>query len=346
MAPFGLRAGFLCAAVKKLRDLADGRRVVGVNQTVTTEKHFAMKKSITPQLVGLVLSLAATLVWVPQTARAENTPQPTAQTTPTGYDLEIKDGQLVSLGNGRGREATLGNVVDALRDRYTKANLVLAPGLAKIKIADLKLRAGNLAEELEAIRVASGLKFEWLGAGSAGPNLAPGAGALAIDPTTGQPLALPTTETNAGLFVLREPTPTPETVRTVEAFNIGPYLHWLREKQDPKAAPDRREQEVAKSLDELEKIVAVTLESLKQGSTVEVPSFRFHRGANLLIVTGTRDAVEVARKVVNALPGQAGLTVEETGPASGYGIPGMDQELARRYGLLVPTAPPTPAPPR
>lgn len=321
-----------------------------------------MKKSISLRLSFTVLSFVAALAWPPRTVLAENkSPLPPGPAR-TGYELEIKDGHLANSGNESGPEATLGNVVDALRDRYTKANLVVAPGLAKLKISDLKLRAGNLAEELEAVRVASGLKFEWMGAGSAGPNLAPGVGAQAVDPTTGQLVAMPTTEANSGLFVLREPTPTPETSRTVEAFNIGPYLQWLREQQDPKAAPDRREQEVAKSLDELEKIVAVTLESLKQGSSVEMPSFRFHRGANLLIVTGTRDAVEVARKVVNALPGQGGLAVGETGasdPLGGSGMspefarryglrvpPGLNPELANRYGLLAPTAPPAPAPPR
>jgi hypothetical protein len=57
----------------------------------------------------------------------------------------------------------LGNVVDVLRDRYTNANIVMSPGLAKLRISDLKLRAGHLADELEAIRVASGGKFEWTG---------------------------------------------------------------------------------------------------------------------------------------------------------------------------------------
>lgn len=321
-----------------------------------------MKKSNLLRPLLTIVSLATALVWLPRSVVAENKPPLPAESAQSGYDLEIKDGQLVNAPTGRGSEATLGNVVDALRDRYTTANIVLAPGLAKLKLSDLKLRAGHLADELEAIRVASGAKFDWMGPGSAGPNMPPESSGPAIDPTTGQPIAAAPTGTNTGLFVLREPTPTTETARTVEAFNIGPYLQWLREKQDPKEAQDRREQEVARSLDELEKIVAVTLESLKQGSSVEIPSFRFHRGANLLIVTGTQDAVEVARKVVNALPGQAGLAVGETSPSGPFGVsgmspelakryglrvpPGMNPELANRYGLLAPAAPPAPAPPR
>jgi hypothetical protein len=321
-----------------------------------------MKKHNSLRPFFTAVSLAAALAWLPQSLIAENKPPLPVESAKSGYDLEITDGQLLNAPKGLGAEATLGNVVDALRDRYTTANLVLSPGLAKVKISDLKLRAGNLHDELEAIRVASGLKFEWLGPGSAGPNLSPGSSPQTIDPTTGQPTVTSQTEANAGLFILREPAPTPETARTLEAFNIGGYLQWLRDKQDPKAAPDRREQEVAKSLDELEKIVVETLESLKQGSSVEMPSFRFHRGANLLIVTGTRDAVEVARQVVNALPAQAGLAVGEpssAGPLVGSGMnpelakryglrvpQGMNPELANRYGLLAPTAPPAPAPPR
>ncbi len=317
-----------------------------------------MKKPDSLRPFFTAVSLAAALAWLPQSQAAENKPSLPVESAKSGYDLEIKDGQLVNAPKGRGAEATLGNVVDALRDQYTKANIVLAPGLAKLQISDLKLRAGHLADELEAIRVASGAKFDWMGPGSAGPNMPPSL-TMTIDPTTGQPTAPAATESNTGLFILREPTPTPETERTVEAFNIGPYLQWLREKQDQKEAPDLREQEVAKSLLELEKIVTATLESLKQGGAVEMPSFRFHRGANLLIVTGTRYAVEVARKVVNALPGQAGLAVGETSPsgpfgvsgmnpelAKRYGLHGMNPELARRYGLLpAPAAPPTPVTP-
>ncbi len=300
-----------------------------------------MKKHKSFRPFFTAVSLAVALAWLPQSLAAENKSLLPVESAKSGYDLEIKDGQLVNAPKGRGTEATLGNVVDALRDQYTTANIVLAPGLAKLKISDLKLRAGHLADELEAIRVASGAKFDWMGPGSAGPNIPPSL-TTKIDPTTGQPTAAAAAESNTGLFVVREPAPTPETERTVEAFNIGPYFQWLREKQDPKEAQDHREQEVAKNLNELEQIIQVTLNSLKQGGPVEMPSFRFHRGANLLIVTGTRDAVEVARKVVNALPEQSGSSGMEAGGAGGSGFEGMSPELRKRYGLL----PSTPAPSR
>jgi len=319
------------------------------------------------------LSLAAALAFLPRDVGAQDQPTARPKTTsasaepaPPGYDLEIIDGKLAGALKGRGLEATLGTVVDALRDRYTKANIVMSPGLAKLKISDLKLRAGHLADELEAIRVASGSKFDWMGPGSAAPNMPPGSSVQPVDSTTGLPIAVAPSMLDTGLFVLREPAPTPETTRTVEAFNIDPYLRWLREKQDPKEAQDRREQEVEKRLEELMKIVAETLQSLKQGSSVEYPKFQFHRGANLLIVTGTRDAVEVARKVVNALPGQTDFGSSGGGGGGGggrsfggVGGPGMSPEaqeaFRQRYGLArpgapgpapAPAAPPAPIPPR
>src|SRR5262249_2359842 len=140
--------------------------------------------------------------------------QPPAVVPEVAYDLEIVDGQL--LRNGRKIEATLANAVDAARDRYPEANIVLSPGLGKIKIADLKLRAGLLADELEALRVASGGKFDVQGA--SGPN-------PPIDPNTGMPVA-GARNLNTGLFVLHQATAQNE--RVVAAMNIGPYLEWLR----------------------------------------------------------------------------------------------------------------------
>jgi hypothetical protein len=317
-----------------------------------------MKTRALPRSLFTAVSLAAALAFLPRDVGAENKPtarpeftSTSAESAPPGYDLEIVDGKLVGALKGRGLEASLGNVVDALRDRYTKANIAMSPGLAKLKISDLKLRAGRLADELEAISVASGGKFEWTGPGN-----------VRIDPTTGLPVLPAPAESNTGLFVLREPTPTPENERVVEAFAIQP-LSWLVS-TDPKQAQDLREAAVSKKLDELENFIRETLGELRRGTSVEMPSFRFHRGANLLIVTGTRDAVDVARKVVNALPGQTGFGSSGGGGGGGGGFggggPGMSPEaqeaFRKRYGLApppgapgpapAPAAPPAPIPPR
>jgi hypothetical protein len=57
---------------------------------------------------------------------------------------------------------------------------------------------------------------------------------------------------------------------------------------------------VATSLDEIKKIVTTTLQQVDEDHNSLI-AFQFHAGANLLVVSGTPDALEVARKVVGAL---------------------------------------------
>src|SRR5438552_343603 len=212
------------------------------------------------------------------------------------YDLEVKEGFVVSGGpHARKATASLANVIDAMRDRYPEANIVIAPGLANISISDLKLRTSSISEELEAIRVASGAKFEWSG----------GPGNVAVDPTTGLPIV--SGSNNKGLFTLREPT-APENQRVVEAFNIGPYLQSVRENEedstpdkpghpsDKKESKEFRDRRANEMIEQLKMIIHDTISALHP-DTGEQPKFQFHRGANLLVIIGSRDAVDVARKV-------------------------------------------------
>src|SRR5437660_161964 len=117
-----------------------------------------------------ILFIAIACSILPTQAQEKSTtrdrPEPaSAQSRSQAYDLEIKEGVVVSGGtHARKMTASLANVIDAVRDRYPEANIVIAPGLANIPISDLKLRTGNISEELEAIRVESGGKFEWSGA--------------------------------------------------------------------------------------------------------------------------------------------------------------------------------------
>src|ERR1043166_827835 len=79
-----------------------------------------------------------------------------AKPDPGGFDLIISDGMITWNGMKVKIEPTLGHVVDTLRERYAEANIAISPGLSELRVGDLKLRARNLPEELEAIRVASG----------------------------------------------------------------------------------------------------------------------------------------------------------------------------------------------
>jgi hypothetical protein len=280
------------------------------------------------RILGLLLFLSLFLSVTKALAqpRVESRPKTTPSAVETaGYDLWIVDG--VFSWEGKQIEPTLGHVVDALRAKYSDANFVLAPGLMNLKIADLKLRGGRIQEELEAIRVASGSKFDWTGPG------APGVG-NPVDPSTGLPLSMPP---NGGLFILREAAPTEANERLVEAFNLSSYLERLSANQDKASATkEAKDKTISASLDEIERIILETIATLKEGrsSTMDQPSFQFHRGANLLIVIGSREAVDVARKVILALPGQARFS-----DSGGGGVGGVqpvrpeDEAFRRRYGL-------------
>jgi hypothetical protein len=257
----------------------------------------------------LILPLAALLL----TAAEPKRPEPVSPAASGAYDLEIKDGMLLRPGGKV--KATLPNAVDALRDQYPEANIVLSPGLTNVMVSDLKLRAGSLAEELEGVRVASGEKF----------NVQPPAQSTFIEPTTG--LAASPAGPDKGLFLL-VPVPRPESERVVEAFNIWPYFLTLEQRS---TTPEEREKAKAESLDRIYKIVNETIQALKQDRVTPEDNltWRFHSGASLLVAVGRRDDVEVARKVVNALPG---MPNKIDMPPAGGGAQ-FDEAFRRRYGL-------------
>lgn len=237
-----------------------------------------------------------------------------ATTKPAGYDLEISNGLLIQ--NDKRSEATLANVADVLRARYQHANIVLSPGLAQLQISDLKLRAGQLLDELEAIRAASGERF----------NIQGPRGPVQFDPTTGLPV---TNAMNSGLFILQA-NPPEDQERFVEAFNIEPYLTWLVRRPMPNENPQDREKRERESIDDLTRMVTETIEMVKSdGQPWTQPVFRYHRGANLLVVVGSRQAVEVARKVVNALPGMGTPPRAEAGAPNAAAM----EAFRKRYGL-------------
>jgi len=254
--------------------------------------HYWLRRS------AALLGLAATLPF--NSGRAQDQPKtpaitPAAQLAPKGplvepYVLQIVQGALAR--NGKQSEATLANVVDALRDIWPEANIALAPELSKLKVADLKLRSTpELWEALEALRVASGYRFEWR-------KGLPNTGGM-IDPATGLPRQ-PAGESS--LYVLdlgidSQRNPLERARRMVEVFNISGYLDRL---------PTQDENELNRTLEEIMGTVFETLDSLKGGDVAENdrPHFRFHPGTRLLVVTGPPDAIEVVRKVVSALTGQ------------------------------------------
>lgn len=283
-----------------------------------------------------ITMLAAALTGVPgiliSGENALQTPAAAPVAKPTGSEpqtLQIVGGELI-LPQGK-VTATLPNVVDALRDQYPGANIVLSPGLAKLRVGDLKLRAGRLLDELEAVRIASGEKFE----------VQPPNGPTQIDPNTGLAMGVST-----GLFVLREAKPTAQSQPVVAAFNIGPYIDWLRQEH-----PDQpKGSAIDSGIANVKSIISQTLESFSGGGETP-PSFQYHSGANLLIIIGNAESVEIARKIINVLPGMSSIAQESR---TAFGLDAADspseagrtrQERAedafrRRYGMLPRSATP------
>lgn len=262
-------------------------------------------------------------------------PTPAAQPAAKGssvlpYMLDIAEGKLLRSNGGR-FDATLASVVDALRDIWPSVNIVLAPEVANLKLADLKLRSvGELSEALDALRVASGYSFEWR-------RGMPSARGM-IDPATGLP-SQPAGESS--LYVLDlgiDPRGIPEkrSRRMVEVFNLSGYLDHL--------PSDDHQGLVDRALQEIQQTVFETLDSVEGGnvSANDRAQFKFHPGTRLLVVTGPPDAIEVALKVVRAMTGSR---------ASPEGVSGPEPDtnpraarIANRYSLR-PQGAPAPAQP-
>lgn len=301
-----------------------------------------LKRSLaTALLAGLVL--AATVV------SAQPDPKPSSPKK-SPYSLEI-DGGFLKQPTGDEIEATLENVVELLRElefarNGDPANIVLSPDLPKIKIANLKLAATTLTQELEALRVASGERFTW----STGES--PGA---MVDPNTGHLISPPSDQ--LPLYILR---PEPESGRSrlrVEAFSLAGYFESRKKSNDEAEYTKIVDQEISQLYRIVEETVAMYADMDQQlnrgeAASARSPSLRFHSGANLLIVTGEINGVEIAAKVISALP-----HVQRSGGnvAGGYGgemgVQGMPGPAAdafrRRYGIApqpgvgAPGAPPT-----
>ena len=160
--------------------------------------------------------------------------------------------------------ATVENLAKYLRIVDTNLSIVLSAGAADVKIGDLKIHS-NMSAIMEALSVA----------------------------TDGNIRGGPAANRNAWFIMGGRRTIVSQ--RTVEVFNLTGYIRTLG---------DAKEDVVRAKLDEVQRLTAETLATLYEGRNVENPSFRFHAGTSLLIVTGNSDYIEVVRKIVNALPGQ------------------------------------------
>jgi hypothetical protein len=256
-----------------------------------------------------------------------------ADIPPSTATVATPSGQMLAIVNGRmtdGRPATLENVLEQLRPGYPGANIIMA-GAETVVIRNLRMNwypysssetrapanriAGGggspeMGTVLSALRAASGDKFTISHEG----------------PATYIVSAIRAGETSA-------------PARTVEVFNLRPYLwpargqmtlhgeilnserqqletlrkNYAENHPEVKAqlervatlqkSYDRDAADVERRVDEIVQLVDETVAELNPGKPGPKPLFRFHAGTNLLVVSGTREAVDITRKIVMALGG-------------------------------------------
>jgi hypothetical protein len=221
---------------------------------------------------------------------AQGAPTPTAEAAAPHYDLEIVNGVLhvgpalsKHYRNGVVGPATLTTIVDVLRLMH-EGNIVLSPNLKEITISDLKVRGLNLEDELEALRVASGDRFLWM-------RGAPQGRPAAIDPATGLPVTSPPPGDFYSLVPNRD-APAWSGRSNLEVFNLGSLY--------------KQEKDAGVAIAQLTDIIrdAIKLANPDPSGPGEAVHFQFYPDAQLLIVTGGPDVLEVARKVVHAATGE------------------------------------------
>ena len=240
------------------------------------------------------------------------------------WDLNIMNGSLRRQ-DGKTVPATLGNVIDYLRDLFP-ANIVLAPGVGQVKVGDLKLASFQWEPALDALKVASGNAFVW-------KRRSDPSAIGWVDPTTGMVVGGGASAEISGpegllMLTLDDSGEVPGPRRVVEVFNLGGYLRGQdTDKQD-------------KSLNEITRFIDETLSDFDLGQDRRLSlRFKFHSGASLLVVSGLPGEVDVARKVILALPETSSSKAQSLGPDDA-----ARAAFLRRYGLN-PAQQPQPEPP-
>jgi hypothetical protein len=245
-------------------------------------------------LLSLCLALMSCLAHAQSASTGEVPPPPGYGNRGTSpCDIQIEEGMLLiaplknrvdvkalwGSGDARGVPATVGNLMKYLRSADTNLTIVVSPGAAGLQINDLTMRSGNMPALAEALSIATDNKIHG---------------------------SLMTAKDSWTFFAA----PQPQTERTLEVFNLNSYILSLGE-------ADR--DAVAKSLDEVQQLILSTLRQLHPSgySSTDDPQFSYHPGTKLLIVTGSREAIEVSRKIVNALSGQptGGDQLDKPAPA-------------------------------
>jgi hypothetical protein len=177
--------------------------------------------------------------------------------------------------------ATVHNILKYLRGADRDLNVIAGPEAGEVEIKELKLRSADIASLMESLGYATGGAIRAVSFGSGTKS-----------------------------WILMASRTTQPVERTVEVFNVSGFIRHLTDKA-PK--PEEQEQIVHQGLNQVKEIIEHTFVGLIRGKrgASEAPEYQFHAGTSLLVVTGSPQAIDVARKVVNALPGQTRINMAE-----------------------------------
>jgi hypothetical protein len=260
-----------------LRDFGGEKRVV------REQTNDIMKK---PNMLRVLLTTVLMLALVAAPWSACGQAKPAA--APPEEHLKVEQGSIWVRQPGeawvRSGDATVGNAVKALRGVYPEITFAVDPRVAAVPVTDLLIRANQPSTDLEALRTACGGRFDL--------------GDSPIDPSGQQSSLYQLVYNNATVL-----DPSKKEDRDIECFSLNGYLDWRFKDQETKH--EQQEQEAMKSINLLQSMIMQTISDFD--GDIKMPHFQFYPEAQLLIVTGSDRAIEIASKVIHALPGEERL---------------------------------------
>jgi hypothetical protein len=194
--------------------------------------------------------------------------------------------------------ASMGHAVKVLRELYPNATFAIDPRVADVPVTDLIIRADDPMTDLEALRTSCGGRFSIVHE----PNMASASGAAEQNPLYS------IVYNNA-----TEAKPSSGEDRQIECFNLTRYLE--REKALNKDETNTNKGQpggfgagthAAEAIARLQEIIQKSIADFDP--SIDQPHFQFYADAQMLIVVGPERAIDVAAKVIQALPGQDTLT--------------------------------------
>jgi hypothetical protein len=228
--------------------------------------------------MSLLLALDPSLARAEGVTAAEVSPPTGATNVSSRYDIEIVNGHLLVAplkghadvkaiwgpGDLHGVSATINNLAEYLRAENPSLNIVVSPGAGEVVLSDFKLRSDDMKAVCDAVSIATESRVR--GSTISGKD--------------------------SWSFMTQ---PRPHPARTVEVFNLSSYIQSLGKIDD---------NTLNQKLSEMEEMINTTLNDLHPGEEQEHPNYRYHAGAHLFIVTGSPEAIDVSRKIIEAASGQ------------------------------------------